>query len=488
MNAASHARSMTRRVTQRLQSWSRSPAGAHGLWQRQHLSQWRAYRHLQRGAGLAKLPTRRCIHTQQVSDDEIATLARQHQHPLSLADLVRHGRPPLAADSLLSSANFALSLLPVRLAHRIQALRNLPYIVVANPNISRIYNNYVHSLSILLPYWHATREGHPISTTEDEVRFTNVLAELVATHTDTIPILAKGFLECRRYISPEEVTRFLEHHLRARIGTRLIAEQHIALHFSSQSHFNPSASPTPCPEHPSYIGVIDTALRPAQIIESCAGFVADICELRYGVRPLLYIDGEPDTTFAFVPMHLEYIVTELLKNAFRATVESKSKEPVIVTIAPEPANHQNPAPTSSSLPAKEPAPVVLRPSEDDDRSASRSGAIAPLDDNAPGVTIRIRDRGGGIPPDVAPSIWSYSFTTFTDDPDNVPGSSSGNDGLSAISAASTGGSSIAGLGYGLPLSRAYAEYFGGGIAVQSLYGWGTDVYLRLKGVGNLDGK
>jgi hypothetical protein len=45
------------------------------------------------------------------------------------------------------------------------------------------------------------------------------------------------------------------------------------------------------------------------------------------------------------------------------------------------------------------------------------------------------------------------------------------------------GSSIAGLGYGLPLSRAYAEYFGGGIAVQSLYGFGCDVYLRLKGLG-----
>jgi signal transduction histidine kinase len=38
------------------------------------------------------------------------------------------------------------------------------------------------------------------------------------------------------------------------------------------------------------------------------------------------------------------------------------------------------------------------------------------------------------------------------------------------------GSSIAGLGYGLPLSRAYAEYFGGGIAVQSLYGWGCVSY------------
>ncbi|KAF5025470.1 hypothetical protein F66182_2446 [Fusarium sp. NRRL 66182] len=436
-----------------------------------HLSQWRGHGQCQWQCG------RRSIHSHKVTDDEIATLARQHQHSLSLADLVRHGRPPLSSESLLSSANFALSLLPVRLAHRIQALRNLPYIVVANPNISRIYNNYLHSLSILLPYWHATREGRPISNSEDEVRFTNVLSELVATHTDTIPILAKGFLESRRYIAPDEVTTFLDSHLRARIGTRLIAEQHIALHFSSQPHFDPRSSPTPCPESPSYIGVIDTALRPAQIVESCAGFVADICELRYGVRPLLYIRGEPETTFAFVPMHLEYIVTELLKNAFRATVENKSNEPVIVTIAPEPPLHES---ASSSPRAKE---QTATPLEDD--GTTRSGAIAPLDDNVPGVTIRIRDRGGGISPEVVPNIWSYSFTTFSDNMDDIPGDANGNDGLSALSTASTGGSSIAGLGYGLPLSRAYAEYFGGGIAVQSLYGWGTDVYLRLKGVGNL---
>ncbi|KAI1049340.1 hypothetical protein LB506_005028 [Fusarium annulatum] len=421
----------------------------------------------------------------EYDDDKIQTL-ENHEHIKAVEpdDLVRHGRPPLSSKSLLSSANFALSLLPVRLAHRIQALRNLPYIVVANPNISRIYNNYLHSLSILLPYWHATREGRPISTLEDEIRFTNVLAELVATHTDTIPILAKGFLECRRYISPEEVTKFLDQHLRARIGTRLIAEQHIALHFSSQPHFDPNASPTPCPDDPSYIGVIDTSLRPAQIVESCAGFVADICELRYGVRPLLYIHGEPDTTFAFVPMHLEYIVTELLKNAFRATIENKSNEPVIVTIAPEPALTEEPSTASwsnSSIKHSD------SPSKDS-RDATDNDAIVPLDDNAPGVTIRIRDRGGGIPPEVSPNIWSYSFTTFSDDMDDFPGDGNGGDGLSAISTASTGGSSIAGLGYGLPLSRAYAEYFGGGIAVQSLYGWGTDVYLRLKGVGNLGKK
>lgn len=379
----------------------------------------------------------------------------------------RHGRPPLSERSLLSSANFTLSLLPIRLAHRIQALRNLPYIVVSNPNISRIYNNYLHSLSILLPYWKPASEGRAITTLEDETRLTAVLAELVATHADTIPILAKGFLECRRYVSPAEVTLFLDQHLRARIGTRLVAEQHIALHYSSKPHFDPGTNPSPFPDSPNYIGVIDTALRPAHTIESCAGFVADICELRYGIRPELVIDGEPDATFAFVPTHLEYIATELLKNAFRASVENKSSEPIVVTIAPEPAFKLEP----DTIPYIE-------------SGADANNAIQPLDDNTPGVTIRIRDRGGGIPTDVLPDIWSYSFTTFSEH-DDYSTSGSG-DGLNAIASVSSGGSSIAGLGYGLPLSRAYAEYFGGGIALQSLYGWGTDVYLRLKGIGKID--
>ncbi|KOS21636.1 3-methyl-2-oxobutanoate dehydrogenase kinase [Escovopsis weberi] len=411
-----------------------------------------------------------------VTDAEIALLASQKQHPLSLADLVRYGRPPLSEKALLSSANFTLSLAPIRLAHRIQALRNLPYIVVSNPNISHIYNNYLHSLSILLPYWKAVSEGRPITTLEDEIKVTKVLAELVATHTNTIPTLAKGFLECRKYVSTQEATRFLDEHLRARIGTRLIGEQHIALHFSSQPHFDPGASPTPCPVSPSYIGVIDTALKPSLTIESCAGFVADICELRYGIRPQIVINGEPETTFAFISTHLEYIITELLKNAFRATIENKTNEPIVVTIAPEPSLRAQPG---GAAPPRPPA------SDDgaEDRIDFHSEAFQPLDDNAPGVTIRIRDRGGGIPPDDLPHIWSYSYTTFTEDYD-VPGSGS-QDGLGIISSAGAGGSSIAGLGYGLPLSRAYAEYFGGGIAIQSLYGWGTDVYLRLKGVGRI---
>ncbi|KAI4126678.1 MAG: hypothetical protein LQ347_004869 [Umbilicaria vellea] len=384
---------------------------------------------------------------------------------------LQHGRPPLSADALFSSANFTLSLLPNRLAHRIQALRNLPFIVVSNPHVSKIYNYYLHSLSTLLPY-----QERQIISLEDETQFTEVMADLVQTHSNTIPILARGFLECRKYISPADVTRFLDEHLRARIGTRLIAEQHIALHLSSQPYNKDSANAV-SGVPPSYIGVIDTALRPADIVRHCESFVSEICELKYGVRPTLIIKGQPDTRLAHVPTHLEYIITELLKNAFRATVESGNERlPVEVTIA---ATSKAQLETATGIPED-----IDSPSHNSGTHNSSTVGVAASGD-APGVTIRIRDRGGGISPENLPNIWSYSFTTFCDD-DIADVAGNGNiDALNAISTAGAGGSSLAGLGYGLPLGRAYAEYFGGGIQVQSLWGWGTDVYLNLKGLGRI---
>ena len=283
------------------------------------------------------------------------------------------------------------------------------------------------------------------------------MADLVHTHANTISTLARGFLEARKYITPTEVTQFLDAHLRARIGTRLIAEQHIALHLSSKPH-NQLLDSADHSNDSSYIGVIDTALRPADVIRTCEATVGEICELKYGVRPTVVIDGEPETTFAHVPMHLEYILTELLKNSFRATIDNgMEREPISITVAPAPGgpNHQG----------------------------SASEGSRPPEGHTPGVTIRIRDRGGGISPEDYAKLWNYGFTTFNED--EISDSTSGVDALHAISGAGGGGSSLAGLGYGLPLGRAYAEYFGGGIAVQSLWGWGTDVYLSLRGVGKL---
>ncbi|KAJ6116104.1 hypothetical protein N7523_006521 [Penicillium sp. IBT 18751x] len=350
--------------------------------------------------------------------DEVATLATSPRRPLTLADLLKHGRPPLSKDALLASANFTLSLLPARLASRIQALRNLPFIVVSNPHVSKIYHNYLHSFSTLLPY-----QQRRITTLEEEQRFGDVLADLVQTHANTIPVLARGFLECRKYVNPEDVTRFLDTHLRARIGTRLIAEQHLALHFASQ----------PVGEEPKN-------------------------------------SSEPPKPKESIPLQL-HRRDRYRASTGAATIESgNEREPIEVTIAAAP-----------DVPGNE------RPIQGDtDVGFELDEAMGSPNASSQSITIRIRDRGGGIPPEVLPHIWSYSFTTFSDM--DFRGSENGNlDALNTIAASGGHLSSIAGLGYGLPaLSRAYAEYFGGSIAVQSLWGWGTDVYLTLQGVGKID--
>ncbi|KAF2639481.1 kinase isozyme 4 mitochondrial precursor [Massarina eburnea CBS 473.64] len=431
----------------------------------------------------------RRLHTVNVTDNDITRLASQPLHPLTLADLVKHGRSPLTTAQLLASANFTLSVLPSRLAHRIQSLRNLPFIVVSNPHISKIHSNYIHSFATLLP-WAETE----IKTIEEEIKFAEVMADLVQTHANTISILARGFLEARKYISPKDVTQFLDEHLRARIGTRLIAEQHLALHFSSQPHNDIMHESM---EMPGFIGVIDTKLSPAKIVQHCENVVGEICELKYGVRPHVTIKGEPDYEFAHVPVHLEYIITELLKNAFRATVESgMEREPVEVTIAPLPEIRPEENGRSDGVDS---TPKVKNADQGNADVASHSFTkntssplsyqMLPLAHSTPGVTIRIRDRGGGIAPETVPHIWDYSFTTFDDDQasSSLAGRHSGMDALNAISGpGGDGANSLAGLGYGLPLGRAYAEYFGGGIAVQSLHGWGTDVYLSLRGVGQME--
>ena len=319
---------------------------------------------------------------------------------------------------------------------------------------------------------------------QEEEQFTEAMADLVKTHQNTIPVLARGFLECRKYISPAEVTTFLDEHLRARIGTRLIAQQHIALHFASQ----PAEGEQSPPPSSNYIGVIDTALQPAKLIRTCEEFVAEICELKYGVRPRLVINGEPEASFAHVPVHLEYIITELLKNSFRAVIEAgNEREPIEVTIASAP-----------DVPAKrdiEGAPRKRDPRpqsgpEADFRIGREPGDVSetnkifgPSNSSTQSITIRIRDRGGGIPPEILSQIWSYSFTTYTED--DLPGGD-GLDALNAISNSGMDSSSIAGLGYGLPLGRAYAEYFGGSIGIQNLWGWGTDIYLTLQGLGKVE--
>ncbi len=56
--------------------------------------------------------------------------------------------------------------------------------------------------------------------------------------------------------------------------------------------------------------------------------------------------------------------------------------------------------------------------------------------------------------------------------------------MESVEEAGEGPVVLAGYGYGLPISRLYARYFGGDLQIISMEGYGTDAYLHLNRLGN----
>ncbi|XP_074854436.1 branched-chain alpha-ketoacid dehydrogenase kinase isoform X2 [Carettochelys insculpta] len=270
-------------------------------------------------------------------------------------------------------------------------------------------------------------EFPPIKDQESDIQYCKLVRQLLDDHKDVVTLLAEGLRECRKHIRDEKVIRyFLDKTLTSRLGIRMLAIHHLALH----------------EEKPDFVGIICTRLSPKKIIEKWVDFARRLCEHKYGNAPRVRINGHVAARFPFIPMPLDYILPELLKNAMRATMESHLDTPynvpdIVITIA----------------------------------------------NNDIDLIIRISDRGGGIPHEHVEKVTDYHFTTAessTQDPrmNTLFGS--------LVDLANSGQSGpMHGFGFGLPTSRAYAEYLGGSLHIQSLQGIGTDVYLRLK---HIDGK
>ncbi len=94
---------------------------------------------------------------------------------------------------LQRSAQYLHKELPIRIAHRIVAIRNLPFIVGCNPTILAVHELYIRAFNIL-------NDFPEILTAADEERYSHVLRELLEDHKDVISMLAQGFRECSKHI------------------------------------------------------------------------------------------------------------------------------------------------------------------------------------------------------------------------------------------------------------------------------------------------
>lgn len=195
----------------------------------------------------------------------------------------------------------------------------------------------------------------------------------------------------------------------------------------------------------------------------------------FGMAPEVLVSGDTSLKVPYIPAHLDYMLYELLKNAARAVVEHhRGKEGFL----------QSASPRGTFGPYRLPT-VHVR-----------------ICGGANDVTLRISDQGGGIDPDHIDRVWEFGWTDL--DPGNMPGSLE--DGLpreglgldsplhiqewqGSIAANHAGGRyRMAGLGFGLPLSRLYARYFGGDLRLVSMPGYGVDAFLYIKGLSSEKGQ
>lgn len=201
--------------------------------------------------------------------------------------------------------------------------------------------------------------------------------------------------------------------------------------------------------------------------------------------PKIKLEGQLDATFPYIISHLQYIISELLRNSIQAVVErgldSGSIIPPIAVLICETPQH---------------------------------------------VIFRISDQGGGISEDTMSRLWSFSKGTRSQihlqNLSQVPKMAATMQelklsthqkprmvGINSNKKSSYGGSlgtltsrpPNLRLGMGLPMSRIYAEYaflfiessawlmmfpryWAGSLELHSLEGYGVDVFLQISKLGN----
>lgn len=241
-------------------------------------------------------------------------------------------------------------------------------------------------------------------------------------------------------------------------------EQHIAL---TESYLK-SASDKPRAE----MGLLYLQFSAKDVIEECADLSRRLSSSLHPQFPVptVVIEGHVSTNVAYIQSHLRYMVGEILRNSFEAAME----------------RYEEVKSSSDSKPVMHPIIVTIC-------------------DAPEHVIFRFSDRSCGIPPEIIPYLWSFvkgprSHTRFKNLM-QVPALAASFEELqmenygylqnkvatdtkyiSSLSSLTTRSPSLR-LGIGLPMSRIYAEYWGGKLEVQSLEGYGCDVFLHISKFG-----
>ncbi|CAL1144845.1 unnamed protein product [Cladocopium goreaui] len=216
-----------------------------------------------------------------------------------------------------------------------------------------------------------------------------------------------------------------------KIGTNALIDQFIAIASKEDGGLG---RPT---------GITDPRCNASNICRFAAQVSSYMCYQRFGTEPKYIVQdyqagrvGPQEKSpcyFSLIPSYLRYIMCELLKNSFRATLLTEidiSSRPVHIRVCND-VHH---------------------------------------------VAILVSDEAGGIPFEVGDQIWSYMYGTAAK--------------IGTVNSFSTEGDeldnpeSLTGYGVGLPCARLYARYLGGKLSLTSYPSYGTQAHLILPRLGS----
>ncbi|XP_068189656.1 pyruvate dehydrogenase kinase, isozyme 4 isoform X1 [Antennarius striatus] len=307
--------------------------------------------------------------------------------------------------------------LPVRLANIMKEIDFLPDKLLSTPSLKLLTSWYSQSLLELIDFLEKDPDDKGVLKS-----FTQALVNIRNRHNDVVPTMAQGVVEFKDAFGVDPVTNqnvqyFLDRFYMSRISIRMLMNQHTLI-------FDGSVNPA----HPKHIGSIDPSCDVVEVVKDAYESSKLLCEQYYLTSPDMEVtqvnSKVPDQPLhiVYVPSHLYHMLFELFKNAMRATVET----------------HE----TSLTLP-----PIKVRVSlgEED-------------------LTIKMSDRGGGVPLRKIERLFSYMYSTAP----------------SPVHEGNSRNAPLAGFGYGLPISRLYAKYFQGDLQLYSMEGYGSSAVIYLK--------
>ncbi|CAG9794168.1 unnamed protein product [Diatraea saccharalis] len=342
--------------------------------------------------------------------------------PLSIKQFIDFGLNACERKSFL----FLRKELPVRLANIMKEIALLPDNLLRMPSVGMVNQWYERSFEEIIQFEKMDPEP-PVLT-----QFCERLIHIRNRHADVVQTMAQGVLELKESHEVDVGTEnsiqyFLDRFYMSRISIRMLINQHTLL-FGEEQVSARQASVSGIGNGGRHIGSIDPACDVVVVVRDAYENARFLCDRYYLASPDLElmqmgVASDRPMPIVYVPSHLYHMLFELFKNAMRAVME-----------------HHESAPP--------PIQVNLINGKED-------------------ISVKMSDRGGGIPRSVTDLLFKYMYSTAPQpsksDSHTVP---------------------LAGYGYGLPLSRLYARYFHGDLVLMSCEGYGTDAVIYLKALSN----